>query len=181
MAVAETAGDFGANHAQAAVCGFAYIFLGNGSPETGPARAGFELGVGVEESGFTADAAEDTLPVGVGIVIREGWLGGRVACDSKSIGRELPFPLGFGLDDAVDRDGRDTLAVIRELDDGYGFGEIGGFGFSVNGLISFREAPSEENTEHNGAGQERTATENGGGEFVFFFEREHSGGVAPFG
>src|ERR1700679_900938 len=72
MRVAEAAGNCGADHAQADVRGFRDIFLCDGSPETGPAGAGFELGAGVEQCCVAADAAEDSFGVIVGIFVAVG-------------------------------------------------------------------------------------------------------------
>jgi hypothetical protein len=45
----------------------------------------------------------------------------------------------------------------------------------VDGLIAFGEAPSEEDAEGDGAGEEGAAAEKGGGRAIFVVEGEHWG------
>jgi hypothetical protein len=172
MRVAEAARDFRAYHAEAAICGFANIFLRDGFPETGPAGAGFEFGAGVEECVVAADAAEDSLLVIVGIFVGVRRFGSGMTRDRESVWRKLLFPIGFGFDDAIDSDGADAFAVVRELNDGDGFRKIGGFDRGGNRLVAFGETPRKKNTQTNRTCKKRTAAEKRAG-FVGFGLVEH--------
>ena len=119
MGVTESTGNFGAHHSEAAVGGFANIFLGYWCPETGPSGAGVELGVGVKQGGVTTDAAEDTLLARVRIFIGVRMFGGGVTSNFEGIGRELLFPFGFSSHNPVHSYGGHALTQIGKFDDGY--------------------------------------------------------------
>src|SRR5215471_17388971 len=97
MAVAETAGHFVANHAESRVRGNKNIFLGYGSPETRPARPGFEFRVGKKKRIAATNAAIKSLGVIVHVGVVEGTLGSCVARDLVLLGLEQLAPLLVGL------------------------------------------------------------------------------------
>ena len=101
---AAAAGNFCAGDAEAAIDFFDEIFFGDGLIETRPAGTGIEFGGGVEKSGVTADAAENSLGMIVGILIGVGALGAFVARDFVGVGRKLLAPFGVCLDDGRDGD-----------------------------------------------------------------------------
>jgi hypothetical protein len=146
VGVTAPTGNFGANHSEAAVDSFPNIFLGYWCPETGPSSAGVELGVGIKQSGVTTDAAEDSFLVRVRIFIGVRTFSGGVTRNFERIRRELLFPFGFSFHNPVHSNGGDSLADIGKFDDGYRIGEPSGLHFCVEGSISLREAPCEDDT-----------------------------------
>ena len=81
VAVAEAAGDGGADHHEGAVDGFDDVFFGDGLVEAGPAGAGVEFGGAEEEGEVAGAAAEEAGAVFIPTVAGEGALGGFVAED----------------------------------------------------------------------------------------------------
>src|SRR6266478_10259474 len=75
------------------------VVLSTGGPKTWPAGARVEFGVGGEQRCATAEAAIHAACLLVPIRAAEGALGAVLLGHTVLLGRELPLPLGFGLDD----------------------------------------------------------------------------------
>ena len=135
MRVAEAAGDGGAFHAEADVARLVDIFFGDGLVKTGPAGAGIELGIGVEQRGVATDAAKNAFGVVVGIFVGVGALGSGVARNRERFGRKLFAPLVFGFNHGGQGDDVFALAGVSEFDDLDGLGQVGDFVGGVHRLV----------------------------------------------
>src|ERR1700727_610887 len=60
MSITKPARNCCALHAQASICRFNHILLGDRLPEAGPPGTRFEFGIGMEDSRLAADAAVET-------------------------------------------------------------------------------------------------------------------------
>src|SRR5262245_7897340 len=78
-----------------------HVFLRDGRPEAGPARARIELLVRSEQIGAAGDAPIDALVLGVPVGTREGPLRALLARHAVLLRGELPAPLFVRLDDLV--------------------------------------------------------------------------------
>lgn len=97
MGAAVVAGDFRAQHAEAAVDVFVDQFFIVRRVKTRPAAAGIELGFGAEKRGAAADAAVGAVGVRVPILAGEGRLGAFLAGHAVFGRGQLfpPFGVGF--------------------------------------------------------------------------------------
>jgi hypothetical protein len=101
VCVAKAAGNCRADHAQARVHGFSYVFFCDRLPKARPTSARFKFRAGIKESRIAADTTEYTLSVVVRVLVGEGAFSPRVPCDFKGNWTELFLPLVFRLDDAL--------------------------------------------------------------------------------
>src|SRR5262245_11279675 len=99
MGIAGRAADFGPAHEPGAVVVLADRAFIDGCPETRPAGARIELGVGGKQRRSAADAAERPLALLVVERVRERPLGPVLARDVILLGRELASPFLVGLGD----------------------------------------------------------------------------------
>ncbi len=96
VGAAVVAGDFGAQHAEAAVDVLVDQFFVVRRVKTRPAAARIELGLGAEKRGTAADAAVGAVAVGIPIFASEGGLGAFFAGDAVFGRGQLGTPLGVG-------------------------------------------------------------------------------------
>ena len=136
MGFTAAAGNFCARDAEGAIDFFDDIFFGDGLIEAGPAGAGIEFGGGVEKSGVTADAAENSLGVIVGIFICVRALGAFVARDFVGVGGKLLAPFGVRLDDCGDGNFFFAGAGVGKFHDVDGFWNWRRGGFGAGGIVA---------------------------------------------
>lgn len=89
--------NFGSPHAIARVEFGADGLLVEGRPETGPARAGLEFGLRIEEGGSAADAPIAAFPFQVPVFATKGRLSPLLASHVILLWREVLFPFLVGL------------------------------------------------------------------------------------
>src|SRR2546425_1228481 len=114
MSTATSALDLRAHHAKADVRDVLYVLLCNRLPETRPARAGFELGLGIEQRGSATNAPVNSIAVRLVVLAGESALGTFLACHLELNGRELLLPLGDRLFHAVHVGNTDEFSGIVE-------------------------------------------------------------------
>src|SRR5215469_639110 len=73
------------------------VLFGNGLPKAGPAGAGLEFGLRVEQDRVAADAVIKPIRVITGISASKGALGRRAARDFEIFPSQLLLPFGQGL------------------------------------------------------------------------------------
>ena len=86
VSIAFGARDRSANHAESGVANLRHVFGSNRRPETGPSGTRFELGGGIEERIFAANATVNAGVVQVPIFSGEGDFGVGVAGDIEDSG-----------------------------------------------------------------------------------------------
>jgi len=118
MCIALRAGYCCSFHSQTIVGTGADILFGNGGPKAGPACAGFEFCVGVEQCIITANAAVDAFVVQVPVLSAVSSFCTCPSRDLKFIGGELLHPFGVCLDDFGYLGRAQFLAGVVEQDDG---------------------------------------------------------------
>src|SRR5205807_7515955 len=97
VGAAGAADHLGADHAVGAIGALVHVLGVDWLVEAGPAGAGLELGLGVEERLAAADAAVRAIVVAVPVLAREGSLGARPARDLVLLVGQLLTPLLIGL------------------------------------------------------------------------------------
>ena len=119
MGIALRAGYCCSFHPQTVVGAGADILFGNWGPKTGPAGAGFEFCVGIEQCIIAADAAVDAFVVQVPVLSAVSSFCTFSSRDLKFIGGELFHPFGVCLDDLGYLGRAQFLAGVVEQDDGH--------------------------------------------------------------
>src|SRR6266850_7639242 len=99
MGVAAGAASFRTGHAVGAIGVLADILLISGSKEAGPAGAGLEFGLGIEQRSATAHAGIHSFFVIVPVLAGEGTLGSGFPHHVVLLSGKLLAPFGFGLGD----------------------------------------------------------------------------------